>query len=180
MDDVIRKTRERLALLGIASADAALCQLCEPVLSAGAVGLWDSQAKPLLAAQIPTLNAANTLMQYAQADVKTIALSGAIGRSVWQALLALAHSQPGLTVVVNDGTRLFVQASDLGALSRLGAHLYAYRGIQMIGITVNPFSPTSAAFDAQVFLAATRHALPQFSVTDVMLEETMKQEKEMA
>jgi len=180
MEDVLRKTRERLALLGIAPADAALCQLCEPVLSAGAVGLWDSQAKPLLAAQIPTLNAANTLLQHLHEDVKTIALSGALGRSVWQALLVLARSKLGLTVVVNDGTRLFVQASDLELFTRLGARLYAYRAIRVIGLTVNPYSPTSTGFNAQAFLAAAQQALPHYDVSDVMLEATIKQHKEMA
>jgi hypothetical protein len=180
MEDVLRKTRERLALLGIAPADAALCQLCEPVFNAGAVGLWDSQDQPIQLAQMATLNAANTLLQHLPNDVKTIALSGAVGRSLWLALLSLGRSHPGLIVVVNDGTRLFVQASDLDLFTRLGARLYAYRAIRVIGLTVNPYSPTSASFDARAFLSAARQALPHYDVSDVMLEPTLKQQKEMA
>jgi len=171
MADVIRKTRDRLAILGIAQADAAVRQLCDPVFAKGGVGVWDGQGKPLFLANIPTLNGAPALMQYAQADIRTIAVSGAVGRSLWRALLTLASSKPGLTVVVNDGTKLFVEAADLVASRQLGARLLAYRGIHLIGITLNPFSPLGGSFIAQEFLLAARQAFGDYSVSDVMLEQ---------
>jgi hypothetical protein len=168
---VMRKTRDRLAILGLAQADAAVRQLCDPVFATGGVGVWDSQGKPLFLANIPTLNGAPALMQYAQADIRTIAVSGAVGRSLWRALLTLASSKPGLTVVVNDGTKLFVEAADLVALRQLGARLLAYRGIHLIGITLNPFSPLGGSFIAQEFLLAARQAFGDYSVSDVLLEQ---------
>ena len=169
--DVIRKTRDRLAILGIAQADVAVRALCEPVFALGGVGLWDSQGRQLYLANISTLNSAVALMDYAQSDIKTIAVSGAVGRSLWAALLALASSKPGLVVVVNDGTKLFVQASDLQVFTKLGAQLLAYRGIHMTGITLNPFSPMGGSFDAQEFLTAARQAFAGYDVSDVVLEE---------
>ncbi|ABD71588.1 conserved hypothetical protein [Rhodoferax ferrireducens T118] len=174
MADVMRKTRDRLAILGIAQADAAVRQLCDPVFATGGVGVWDSQGKPLFLANIPTLNGAPALMQYAQADIKTIAVSGAVGRSLWRALLTLASSKPGLSVVVNDGTKLFVEAADLAAMRGLGARLLAYRGIHMIGITLNPFSPLGGSFIAHEFLLAARQAFGDYSVSDVLLEQQAK------
>lgn len=171
MSDVIRKTRDRLAILGIAQANAAVRQLCEPVFAQGGVGVWDSRGGRLFFAPIPTLNSASALMQYAQADIKTIAVSGAVGRALWCALLALASSKPGLTVVVSDGTKLFVQAGDLLAFAQLGAVLVAYRRIRMIGITLNPFSPLGGSFKAEEFLLAARQAFGDYGVTDVMLEQ---------
>lgn len=108
-------------------------------------------------------------MEHAQSDIKTIAVSGAVGRALWLALLALAGSKPGLVVVVNDGTKLFVQASDLQAFTRLGGQLLAYRGIHITGITLNPFSPLGGSFDAHEFLSAARQAFPNHGVSDVML-----------
>ena len=171
MADVMRKTRDRLAILGIAQADAAVRQLCAPVFATGGVGLWDRQGKPLFLAHIPTLNGAPALMQHAQADIKTIAVSGAVGRSLWRALLTLASSKPGLTVVVNDGTKLFVEAADLLALRGLGARLLADRGIHLIGITLNPFSPLGGSFSAHEFLLAARQAFGDYCVSDVLLEQ---------
>ena len=110
-------------------------------------------------------------MQQAQHDIKTIAVSGAVGRHVWHALMELAAAKPGLTVVVHDGTRLFVEAADLSAFARMGAQLLAYRAIRLLGITLNPFSPMGGHFDASELLACARSTFRDVHVTDVMLEQ---------
>jgi hypothetical protein len=146
----------------------------------GGVGLWNSAGQSLMLAEMATLNAAATLLQYQHADVATVALSGAVGRSLWRALVTLANQQPGLRVVVNDGTRLFVEAGDLTAFDKQGARLMANRGIHMTGITLNPFSPLGGSFDAAQFLASARAAFEGYGVSDVMLEPQMNQTKELA
>jgi len=180
MTDVIRKTRDRLAILGIAQADAAVRQRCEPVFASAGVGLWDNQGTPLFLANIPTLNSAPALMQYAQAAIQTIAVSGAVGRTLWHAFLTLAAARPGLCVVVSDGTKLFVEAADLRAFAELGGQLLADRAIHMSGITLNPFSPLGGSFDATAFLAAARATFVDYGVSDVVLEQTEENQlKEM-
>ena len=170
IQDVLRKTRDRLAILGIAQAPQVTRTVCEPVFAHGGVGLWDHQGAPLFLADIATLNAADTLLRYAEAAPATIALSGAVGRSLWRALGTLATRHPGLTVVVNDGTKLFVEATDLAEFRKRGAQVLAYRGIHMTGITLNPFSPLGGSFDAQEFLSAAQEAFAGYSVSDVVLE----------
>ncbi len=171
VQDVIRKTRDRLAILGVAEAGETMQKQCEPVFSGGGVGVWDSRGDCLFLARISTLNSAPELMQQAQADIKTVAVSGAVGRKLWSALMVLAAGKPGLTVVIHDGTRLFVEAADLAAFRALGAQLRAYQKIRIVGVTVNPFSPQGGDFDARDLLDATRHAFPHYDVTDVVLEQ---------
>ncbi len=170
MQDVIRKTRDRLAILGIAQANDVIRAQCQAVFEQGGVGVWSRDGEVLLMAGISTLNAAPALMEYAQSDIQTIAVSGAVGRSLWQALIALVTVKPGLTLVVNDGTRLFVEAADLAAFAKLGGQLLAYRAIHITGITVNPFSPLGGNFEPQEFLNAARQAFPDFGVSDVLLQ----------
>jgi hypothetical protein len=170
MADVLRKTRDRLAILGIAQADAATRSRCASVFQEGGVGLWDRQGEPLFQAQLATLNAGATLLQHAGSDVATIALSGAVGRRVWQALVALARAHPGLTVVVADGAKLFVENTDLIAFSQLGARVQAWQAIHIAGITLNPFSPMGGSFDAEEFLDAARAEFSGYVVSDVVWE----------
>jgi len=178
MGDVLRKTRDRLAILGLAQADEATRTLCQPVFNQGGVGLWDSRGEVLLLAEMATLNAADTLLRYIESDVRTIAVSGAVGRSLWRALGLLAARQPGLRVVVNDGTKLFVEATDLAQLRKLGAQVLAWRGIHLTGITLNPYSPLGGSFNAEEFLLAARAAFTDYGVSDVMLEQATSQMKE--
>jgi hypothetical protein len=172
--DVIRKTRDRLAILGIAQVDEATQTRCESLFVKGGVALWNSRGELLLQAEIATLNAGETLLRHIDADLATIALSGAVGRALWQALSTLAARHPGLTVVVADGTRLFIDNTDLIAFRKLGARLLAMRGINIVGITLNPFSPMGGSFAAEELLAAARQAFSGFEVSDVMLEEAIR------
>jgi len=170
--DVIRKTRGRLAILGIAPVDETTRARCAPLFASAGVALWNRQGELLLLSPIATLSAAATLLQHADAELGTIALSGAVGRVLWQALRILATRHPGLTVVVADGSKLFIDSADLLAFQKLRARLLAWRGINMVGITLNPYSPLGGGFAAQEFLTAARQAFPGYAVSDVMWEES--------
>lgn len=169
LDEVIRKTRDRLTMLALPSADEALRVRCAPVFADGGVAVWDGAGKCLLRANISTINSAATLMEHAQRDIKIIALRGAIGQALWRTLMTLAQRNPGLIVVVHDGTRLFVEAADLAALARRGAQMLAYRGMRILGVTVNPCAPTGTSIDPHLLLRESRAALRPYPVSDVVL-----------
>jgi hypothetical protein len=97
---------------------------------------------------------------------------------LWRAFETLAARHPGLTVVVADGTRLFVDSTDLAALAHLGARLVALRPIRIAGVTLNPFSPLGGHFAAASFVATMRAALPEYAVTDVQWESNQQTEME--
>ncbi|MCK9985189.1 MAG: hypothetical protein AzoDbin1_01661 [Azoarcus sp.] len=205
--DVIRKTRDRLAILGIPAADEALAERCGHVFAHGGIGVWNRAGETVFDAQIPTLNAAPTLLGLSSRQshgsvrpelvegrwqgfdklspngdrsvaeamdepaIATVAVSGAVGRALWQALNTLLARHPGLAVVVADGTKLFIDANDVAGFTAMGGRLAAFRGIRIAGITLNPFSPLGGSFDAGDFLDAGRRAFPDHVVADVMREE---------
>ena len=175
--DVIRKTRDRLAILGIEPVDAGTRARCEPLFANGGVAIWNRAGEIVFQAQIATLNAGAALLQHSDSELGAIALSGAVARSLWQVLTALALRHPGLTVVVADGTKLFIENSELVAFHKLGARLLALRGINIVGITLNPYSPMGASFVAEDLLAAAREAFAGFEVSDLMLEEALQQKE---
>jgi len=168
--DVLRKTRDRLAILGTPIADAQARAWCGGLFDAAGVGLWARDGTPLWQAPVASLNAAPALLDRDHPELGLVAVTGAVGRRLWAAFETLAERHPGLRVVVADGTRLFVEASDLASLGRREARLMAWRPIRMIGLTLNPFSPLGGHFEAAAFLAAARTALPDVAVTDVVLE----------
>ena len=170
IDDVLRKTRERLAVLGLAGADAALARRCEAVFVQGGVGVWDAQGAPLWHVAQATLTAGAQLRALGAQRVGCVAFGGAVGRLLWPAVLELAQRNPGLQVLVADGTRLFRDASEIAQLAHCGGALRAWRALRIVGITVNPFSPLGGDTDARTLLAAARDSLPEYAVSDVQLE----------
>jgi hypothetical protein len=168
--DVLRKTRDRLAILGIPGADDATLSQCGSLFAEGGVGLWRRDGAPLWRAPIASLNAAEAVLANADEGLGLVAATGAVGRRLWAAFETLADRHPGLRVVVADGTRLFVDAVDLATFARRGARVMAWREIRLAGITVNPFSPLGGHLDAAELLEAARAAFPDRAVTDVVLE----------
>ncbi len=166
--DVLRRTCDRIRLLGIPQADAGVRATCGALFQRGGVALWRPEGDPLFEAAVPSLNAAPLLLEHAQGPVGMLACSGAVGQGLWQAFEVLAERHPGLVLVVADGTRLFVEAADLNRLQARGASLVAMRPIRIAGIALNPFSPQGAAFDAAGFVEAARRALPEHVVADVL------------
>jgi hypothetical protein len=169
--DVIRKTRDRLAILGLEEAPQATRALCSELFNAGGVGLWARDGTLLFAEPIATLNAGATLLQFSDADIGTLAVTGAVGRSLWRAVQTLADKHPGLNLVVHDGTKLFVDQLELAALQNAGNKVLAQHAIRLVGITLNPFSPFGGSFNAQDFLTTARESFEGHAVCDVQLEQ---------
>lgn len=178
LPDVLRKTRERLATLGIPAAQGSVLARCATLFSSAGVGLWRRDGTPLWRAPIASLNAAEALLSAAgDAELGLVAVTGAVGRKLWAAFESLAERHPGLDIVVADGTRLFVDAADLAALARRGARLAAWREIRLAGLTTNPFSPLGGHLDAAELLAAAREAFPEHAVNDVVLEDKKQEDR---
>lgn len=179
IQDVLRKTRERLTILGIAQVDEPTRARCAAVFATGGVGLWNARGEQLFHEPIATLNAAPTLLEHLDRDVALIAVSGAVGRTLWQAVMTLAARSERMNLVVADGTKLFVDNRDLLAFNQQGGVLRGMRGIRIAGVTLNPFSPFGGSFAAEEFLDAARRAIPTYAVADVMWEEKIKETGEL-
>lgn len=171
IEDVLRKTRDRLAILGIAPAPENIANRVQPLFDQGGVGVWSHRGTCWFSEPLPTVNAASTLLSLNTDDIGLVAFSGAVGKLLWQAILTLLERHPGLTVVVADGTKLFIDAMDLALFEHQGGRLYALRSIQLIGITLNPFSPFGGSFAAVDCLAQAKSAFAPHVVTDVLLKE---------
>lgn len=174
MADVLRKTQDRLAILGIPPASSDLLARTQAIWTHGGVGGWDQHGAALFHAHIATLNAGDTLLAQPLSGLATMAVSGAVGKLLWRALMQLARRHPGLKLIVTDGTKLFIDAADLSAFERQGGQVMAQSAIRLLGITLNPCSPLGGNFSAPDFLAAARQTFPHHLVTDVLLtkEET--------
>ncbi|MBI3381909.1 MAG: hypothetical protein HY019_07865 [Aquabacterium sp.] len=174
MGDVLRKTRDRLAILGIAPAPADMVQRVQATFVQGGVGVWDGQGRSLFNEPIASLNAGPVLLALraqikGEGGIAMLAVSGAVGQMLWRAVSTLLDHHPGLTLVVADGTKLFIDAADVAAFERRGGRLLAMRGIRLLGVTLNPFSPYGGSFDARAFVHEARTTLHEHLVTDVLL-----------
>lgn len=168
LGDVLRKTLDRLAVLEIGVAGEGLLGSTQSLFAGRGVGLLGPSDEWLWRAPMASLNAAEALLAHATPAVRTVAVTGAVGTRLWAALMALAARAPGLRLLVEDGTRLFVGTRELAAFAQRGGCVLARRPIRVAGVTVSPFSPLGGHLDARELLHEARTALAPRLVVDVM------------
>lgn len=80
----------------------------------------------------------------------------------------LLNRKSDIKIVVKDPTRIFIPAREIPLLERLGMELRVVENINIIAVTVNPYSPEGYYFDPEEFLRKMRNAVPEIPVFDVM------------
>ncbi len=98
-------------------------------------------------------------------DARELLVAGALCEPF---LAAVLHAGRELTLVVADGTRVFLRHRSADWYRRQGVAIAARRAIALHAVTVNPLAPGSHRCDAHELRAAVAAALPDVPVLDVL------------
>ncbi|MGE5629621.1 MAG: hypothetical protein ACM3TR_00830 [Caulobacteraceae bacterium] len=80
----------------------------------------------------------------------------------------LLNKKSSFKIIVKDPTRIFIPDKDFHILERMGLELRVVENINIIAITVNPYSPEGYYFDPAELLERMRGAAPHIPVFDVI------------
>jgi hypothetical protein len=99
-----------------------------------------------------------------------VVVAGALCEPFLEQLLRALKAQSGreLTIVVNDGTCVFLRQRERDWYGRQGIAIEALAPIVLHAITVNPVAPLSHRFDSHVLPRLISEAIPGVPVLDVM------------
>lgn len=105
-------------------------------------------------------------------DARILVFRGALPAS----FLAAANLRPEVTrqlhLVVPDPTHIFADPLVWRRFARLGGRVWVLSPVNLIAVTLNPWSPAGQGFDPGDFLARARAGLAPVPVHDVCLEDT--------
>jgi hypothetical protein len=113
-----------------------------------------------------SLQAGDIISEYLKEDTAYIALSGSATVGTLKDILL--NKKSSFKIIVKDSTRIFIPAADFSILQKMGMELRVVENINIIAITVNPYSPEGYYFEPKELLDTMRNAEPQISVFDVI------------
>ncbi|MCK9218094.1 MAG: hypothetical protein M0P77_09295, partial [Firmicutes bacterium] len=113
-----------------------------------------------------SLQSGSTIAEHITEKTKYVVLSGSATTCTLRDIMQNAKRQ--LNVIIKDGTRIFLPERELHLLKKMGMVLRVVDSINIIAVTVNPYSPDGYYFDAKTFLENMRRAIPHVPVFDVM------------
>jgi len=167
MGTVVDKTTHIVETYGIEPVeDLEARELARDIIEMGRVGIIDKDDSFRYLDMTTSLLSGREIAEEIDENTAYVVLSGSATSETLKTLLSAARGD--YKIVVRDPTRIFIPSRDMLILQRLGLKLRTVDSINIISITVNPYSPEGYYFDPEEFLKKMRQAIPQIPVFDVM------------
>lgn len=93
-------------------------------------------------------------------DIRYIVLRGAVTDPFLDSIIRQTPPKHEITVVVEDGTKLFIKPQTLEKMNIKKIALSAMKKINVVSITVNPTSPRGAVLDSPKLIEALKKEIP--------------------
>lgn len=115
---------------------------------------------------ITSIQSGGIISEYLNEDTAYVVLSGSATVGTIKDIL-LKRKSP-VKIIVKDPTRIFIPAGDFFTLKKLGMELRVVMNINIIALTVNPYSPAGYYLEPMRLLDTMRNAVPKIPVFDVI------------
>lgn len=140
--------------------------IAECIMEQGITGIIDENSTVEYIDTGTSLQSGSAISRYITEGTKYVVLSGSA--TMCTLMDIMQNAKRSLKIIIKDGTRVFIADRDMHLLKRMGMELRVLNSINIIAVTVNPYSPEGYHFDAKTFLESMRRAIPHIPVFDVM------------
>ena len=154
MEVVIRKTKHLVSLYSIEKADEAILHIAAQAVKNKKTVIIDEDGYGF------------TMATQLTERSKYVILSGSATFDTLRDIVISKRDK--VQIIVKDATRIFINENELFMLSKMGMDIKAIETINIIAVTVNPYSPEGYYFEQEEFLKKMRAEIPNIPVLDVM------------
>ena len=99
-------------------------------------------------------------------QIETIYLKGAMTEAFVNQLIK--HRMENITIVVEDPSRIMIHEKAYAHLNLLNIKLKIMHRCPLLFVTINPFRPIGASYDAEIFLKAMENEITNIPVYDIV------------
>ncbi|MFL0248300.1 hypothetical protein [Candidatus Clostridium stratigraminis] len=167
MSKVVEKTAHAVSLLSIAAEESkAIINIVEKELSKARIGIVykDLRIRDLKAQT--SLEGAKEIVDNLGDGVSHVLIRGVVTDKLIEDIIKSTDKYKGITFLVEDGTKLFINKDTLYRLLKLGGVIKSLESINLTCLTCNPKSPFGYEFNKDLFLETLQKniALPVFDL----------------
>ncbi|MHB1392711.1 MAG: lysine 5,6-aminomutase reactivase subunit KamB [Clostridia bacterium] len=113
-----------------------------------------------------SLQSGDIISEYLEEDTAYVVLSGSA--TVGTVKDILLNRKSPVKIIVKDSTRIFIPAAEFHIFQRMGMELRVVENINIIAVTVNPYSTEGYYLEPMELLDTMRNAVPHIPVFDVV------------
>jgi len=169
MDTVLQKTKHIVSLYTIPKADKEIISIAAKAVKKGETIVINELGDCKTVSTQTSLMCGGLVADNMSKDTKYVVLSGS---ATFETLNNIVLNKgAGVQIIVKDATRIFLAENELFMLNKMSMDIKVLEDINIVAITVNPYSPEGYCFDPIEFLRKMRETIPSIPVFDVISEE---------
>lgn len=107
--------------------------------------------------------------QHLGEDSRVLTIPGSLVKGTLNDITRSTRAYKNIDIVVGDGTKVFIPPKDYLLFKRIAISIKVVFPINLIGITINPYSPSGYFFEPKNFLEKMREYIKDIPVMDIML-----------
>lgn len=108
------------------------------------------------------------IAEHIKKDSKYLLIPGSLVKSTLEDIVSSTNRYKDIDIVINDGTKVFIEPRDFQRYMKLGLRLKTLFQINLIAITINPYAPSGYYFEPMLFLDTMRKYIPNVKIMDVI------------
>lgn len=116
---------------------------------------------------LTAIGAGKIIGSHVKDDSKYLVIPGSLVKNTIEDIINTTKSYKNIEIVVNDGTKIFIRPKDWIRFQRLGVSIKVLHPINLIGITINPYSPMGYSFDKIEFLEKMKNSINTIPVVNL-------------
>lgn len=168
METVIQKTKHIVSLYTLKQADKNILDIAAEAVENKATIVVDQAGVSAVVDTQTSIGCGAKVAEKLTEGSRYVILSGSANFDTLRDIVL--GRKADLQIIVKDATRIFITESELFMLTKMGMDLKVIEDINLIAVTVNPYSPEGYYFEPAEFLGRMREALADIPVFDVMQE----------
>lgn len=170
MNKVIEETLHVVNTLSLPEVeDQEIRNMARELIDENQIAVIDENSKidkiPLKTA----LNAGHIMAEHIKEDSKYLIIPGSLVKKTLEDLTRTTRKYKNIEIIIKDGTKVFINPKEWMKFMRLGVNIKVLDKINLIGITLNPYSPAGYYFQPEEFQSKFRSYIKHMPVIDLVL-----------
>jgi len=114
------------------------------------------------------LGAGKIIAEKIDDHTKYVIFHGSLVYSTLRDIVSSTRNVKNINFVVRDATKIFIDKKDYNFIVKKGIKILVYNKVNLLAVTINPFSPAGYFFNPEEFRSKLEASLPCIPVVDVV------------
>ncbi len=169
MNKVIEKTLHRVKTLDLKKIqDEEIRNLAREAIDNKDVAIINDKNQVQVLPVKTALNSGQIMGSHIREDSRYLVIPGSLVKTCLDDLVATSRRYKDIEIIITDGTKVFVEAKDWLHFMKLGLRIGVLDEINLIGITLNPYSPAGYYFEPKTFIEKMKTYIKDLPVMDLV------------